>query len=132
MQNSNRYIIFTTEQIPQTLKHRLTMNEQAHQYVEDFMAQLILRNPNEPEFHQAVREVAAQVLPHGYGYEFSGITREESETSSNTAIIFGICILLIYLILSALYESFLIPFAVILSVPCGPVSYNTSDAADEL
>ena len=68
---------------------------------------------------QAVREVAAQVLPHGYGYEFSGITREESETSSNTAIIFGICILLIYLILSALYESFLIPFAVILSVPCG-------------
>lgn len=59
------------------------------------------------------------MLPHGYGYEFSGITREESETSSNTAIIFGICILLIYLILSALYESFLIPFAVILSVPCG-------------
>ena len=68
---------------------------------------------------QAVREVAAEVLPHGYGYEFSGITREESETSSNTVIIFGICILLIYLILSALYESFLIPFAVILSVPCG-------------
>ena len=68
---------------------------------------------------RAVREVAAEVLPHGYGYEFSGITREESETSSNTVIIFAICILLIYLILSALYESFLIPFAVILSVPCG-------------
>ena len=64
MQNSNRYIIFTTEQIPQTLKHRLTMNEQAHQYVEDFMAQLILRNPNEPEFHQAVREVAESLAPH--------------------------------------------------------------------
>lgn len=68
---------------------------------------------------EAIREVAAQVLPKGYGYEFGGITREESETSSNTAIIFGICILLIYLILSALYESFVIPFAVILSVPCG-------------
>ncbi len=68
---------------------------------------------------EAIREVAAQVLPKGYGYEFGGITREESQTSSNTAIIFGICILLIYLILSALYESFIIPFAVILSVPCG-------------
>ena len=49
----------------------------------------------------------------------AGITREEAQTGSNTVIIFGICILLIYLILSALYESFLIPFAVILSVPCG-------------
>ncbi|MCH5335025.1 MAG: efflux RND transporter permease subunit [Alistipes sp.] len=68
---------------------------------------------------RAVREVAEQVLPRGYSYEFGGITREESEASSNTAIIFGICILLIYLILSALYESFIIPFAVILSVPCG-------------
>ena len=67
----------------------------------------------------AVRETAAEVLPHGYGYEFDGITREESQTTNNTVIIFGICILLIYLILSALYESFIIPFAVILSVPCG-------------
>lgn len=68
---------------------------------------------------QAIRETAAQVLPKGYGYEFGGITREEAQTGSNTTIIFGICILLIYLILSALYESFIIPFAVILSVPCG-------------
>ena len=67
----------------------------------------------------AIREVAAQVLPRGYGYDFSGLTREETTTGNNTAIIFGICILLIYLILSALYESFIIPFAVILSVPCG-------------
>jgi len=67
----------------------------------------------------AIREVAEQVLPKGYGYEFGGITREESQTASNTAIIFGICIVLIYLILSALYESYIIPFAVILSVPCG-------------
>ncbi|MBP3357076.1 MAG: efflux RND transporter permease subunit [Rikenellaceae bacterium] len=68
---------------------------------------------------RAIEEVAAQVLPRGYGYEFDGITREEAQTGSNTTIIFGICILLIYLILSALYESFIIPFAVILSVPCG-------------
>ena len=68
---------------------------------------------------QAIREVAAEVLPKGYGCEFDGITREEAQTGSNTAIIFGICILLIYLILSALYESFFVPFAVILAVPCG-------------
>ncbi len=68
---------------------------------------------------RAIRETAAQVLPKGYGFDFDGITREEAQTGSNTAIIFGICILLIYLILSALYESFVIPFAVILSVPCG-------------
>ena len=68
---------------------------------------------------KAIQEVAATVLPHGYGYEFDGITREEAQTGSNTIIIFGICILLIYLILSALYESFLLPFAVILAVPCG-------------
>ncbi len=67
----------------------------------------------------AIRETAEQVLPKGYGYEFGGITREESQTSSNAIVIYGICILLIYLILSALYESYFIPFAVILSVPCG-------------
>lgn len=67
----------------------------------------------------AIREVADQVLPKGYGYEFDGITREEAQTTSNTLIIFGICLLFIYLILSALYESYLIPFAVILAVPCG-------------
>ena len=68
---------------------------------------------------RAIRETAAEVLPKGYGFEFGGITREEAQTGSNTVIIFVICILLIYLILSALYESFIIPFAVILSVPCG-------------
>ena len=68
---------------------------------------------------QAIREVANQVLPRGYGYDFGGMTREETTTGNNTAIIFGICILLIYLILAALYESYFIPFAVILAVPCG-------------
>lgn len=68
---------------------------------------------------QAVRETAEQALPKGYGYDFGGITREETEQGSTTVIIFGICFLMIYLILSALYESFLIPFAVLLSVPFG-------------
>ena len=67
----------------------------------------------------AIREVADQVLPRGYGYDFGGMTREETTTTNNTGIIFGICILIIYLILAALYESFFVPFAVILSVPCG-------------
>ena len=68
---------------------------------------------------KAVQEVAKEYLPVGYGYDFSGIAREEASSTSNTAIIFVICILLIYLILSALYESFLVPLAVILSVPFG-------------
>ncbi len=68
---------------------------------------------------RAIDEVAAATLPRGYGYEYSGITREESRTSNNAVIVFGICILLIYLILCAFYESFFVPFAVILSVPCG-------------
>ena len=68
---------------------------------------------------KAVQAVAKEYLPMGYGYDFAGIAREEAESTSNTAIIFVICILLIYLILSALYESFIIPLAVICSVPFG-------------
>ncbi len=68
---------------------------------------------------RAVRETAASSLPTGYGYDFGGITREENQQSNTTVIIFAICILMIYLILSALYESFILPFAVILTVPAG-------------
>lgn len=68
---------------------------------------------------KAVKEVAAQTLPRGFGFEFAGIAREESRTGNNSLIIYGICILLIYLILCAFYESALIPLAVIISVPCG-------------
>ena len=68
---------------------------------------------------KAVQETAEQSLPKGYGYDYGGITREENQQSDTTIIIFGICFLMIYLILSALYESFIIPFAVLLSVPCG-------------
>ncbi|MGM9779100.1 MAG: efflux RND transporter permease subunit [Prevotella sp.] len=68
---------------------------------------------------KAVEEVAAQTLPAGYGYEFGGMAREESTTGNTTTIVFVICIVFIYLILCALYESLFIPFAVILSVPFG-------------
>ena len=67
----------------------------------------------------AIEEVAAQTLPTGYGYEFSGITREESSSTGNTVIIFIICIVFIYLILCSLYESLFIPMVVILAVPFG-------------
>ena len=68
---------------------------------------------------RAIGEAASTALPKGYTYEFGGITREESQSSSNTVIIFAICFVLVYLILSALYESFLIPFAVVLALPFG-------------
>ena len=68
----------------------------------------------------AVERVAAQTLPQGYGYEYSGMTREEANTSGNTtAMIFGLCLLFVYLLLSAQYESYILPWAVILSIPFG-------------
>lgn len=68
---------------------------------------------------QAVKEVAAQILPTGYGYEFGGMSREESSTGNTTTLVFVICVVFIYLILCALYESLFVPMAVILSVPFG-------------
>lgn len=67
----------------------------------------------------AVKEVAAQTLPSGYTYEFSGLTRSEIQSSNTTVIIFVLCLLFVYLILSAQYESYLLPLSVILSVPFG-------------
>lgn len=70
---------------------------------------------------EAIARVAQQTLPQGYGYEYSGMTREEGESGSGntTAIIFGLCLLFVYLLLSAQYESYIIPWAVILSIPFG-------------
>ncbi len=66
---------------------------------------------------QALREVAAQVLPSGYGYDFSGLSREEINASSSTFAIFGLSLLFVFLFLSALYESWSVPFAVLFAVP---------------
>lgn len=71
---------------------------------------------------QTIREVASQVLPEGYGYEFGGMTREEASAENTTTLVFIICIVFIYLILCALYESLFVPLAVILSVPFGLAS----------
>lgn len=69
---------------------------------------------------QAISEVAAQVLPTGYGYEYGGMAREEASSGgSQTMFVYLVCILLVFLIMVCLYESFLIPLAVIFSVPFG-------------
>ena len=69
---------------------------------------------------EAIKRVAAETLPSGYGYEYSGMTREEASSSGNTtSIIFGLCLLFVYLLLSAQYESYILPWSVILSIPFG-------------
>jgi len=68
---------------------------------------------------QAIEEVAAQTLSADYSFEFSGLTRDEETSSGNTSIIFILCMLFVYLLLSAQYESYILPWAVILSVPFG-------------
>ncbi len=68
---------------------------------------------------KAVQEVAADMLPTGYTYDYQGLTREEAKATNSTAIIFLLCFVFIYLILSAQYESYILPLSVVLSVPFG-------------
>ncbi|HWZ36663.1 MAG TPA: efflux RND transporter permease subunit, partial [Mucilaginibacter sp.] len=68
---------------------------------------------------KALEEVAAQSLPQGYGYEFSGLSREEKLSGSKTVYIFALSIGFVFLFLAALYESWSVPFSVILAVPLG-------------
>lgn len=68
---------------------------------------------------KALEEVAAQVLPEGYGYEFSGLSREEILSGSKTVYIFALSIIFVFLFLAALYESWSVPFSVLLAVPIG-------------
>ena len=68
---------------------------------------------------KACQEIGEQVLPAGYTFDYSGLTREEAKSTNSTAIIFLLCFLFIYLILSAQYESYILPLAVLLSVPFG-------------
>ena len=68
---------------------------------------------------KAVEEVAKDMLPTGYTYDYQGLTRQEAQSSNSTALIFVLCFIFIYLILSAQYESYILPLAVVLSVPFG-------------
>jgi hydrophobe/amphiphile efflux-1 (HAE1) family protein len=70
---------------------------------------------------KAVQEVAKQTLPSGYGYEFSGLSRDEASSGSTTVLIFCICLVFVYVILCCLYESIFIPIVVMLSIPFGLV-----------
>ncbi len=72
------------------------------------------------EAQKAIAEVSSKTLPTGYSYEYGGMAREEAQNGgARSLLIYGICIVLIYIIMACLYESFLIPWAVILSVPFG-------------
>ncbi len=68
---------------------------------------------------QAIEEVAARHLPKGFSHEFSGITKEEIESGNQIVFIFCICLLFVYLLLAAQYESFILPLPVLISLPCG-------------
>lgn len=68
---------------------------------------------------QLVDEISKTSLPQGYGYEYSGMTREEVGSGSQTVMIFGLCLIFVYLLLAALYESYILPLAVIISLPVG-------------
>ncbi|HWJ26858.1 MAG TPA: efflux RND transporter permease subunit, partial [Flavisolibacter sp.] len=68
---------------------------------------------------KALQEVAAKVLPDGYGYEFSGLSREEINAGSSTIYIFALSIAFVFLFLAALYESWAVPFSVLFAVPIG-------------
>jgi HAE1 family hydrophobic/amphiphilic exporter-1 len=68
---------------------------------------------------QAIREVAAEELPTGYGYDFSGMTREEIASSGQQGIIFLLCFIFVFLILSAQYESYILPWSVLISLLIG-------------
>ncbi|MGO3306627.1 MAG: efflux RND transporter permease subunit, partial [Sphingobacterium sp.] len=67
----------------------------------------------------ALEEVAAQTLPNGYGYDFSGLSLQEKQSGSTTVMIFALCIIFVFLLLAALYESWSVPFSILLSVPLG-------------
>jgi len=68
---------------------------------------------------KAIRAVAAEKLPPSYGYEFSGLTREEVASGAQSLYIFALCLVFVYFLLSAQYESYILPFAVLLSLPIG-------------
>ncbi len=69
--------------------------------------------------NRALKEVSAQVLPAGYTYGFSGLSLQEEEAGSSTIYIFALCIIFVFLLLAALYESWSVPFSVLLAVPLG-------------
>ena len=96
---------------PQTLTRFNLFSSMGITVIPNFM-----KGYNSGSVINALKEIE---LPDGYGYDFGGITREEVSSSNQTAVIFALCIVFVYLLLAALYESYILPFAVILSLPVG-------------
>ncbi len=67
----------------------------------------------------AIQQVAAQTLPQGYSYEYAGLTRQEISAGSQTTFIFLLCLIFVYFLLSAQYESYILPFSILLTLPVG-------------
>lgn len=107
-----QFVTFTKEYMPQSLDHFNMISSIG-------VTGGVSAGHSTGEAIRTIREVAAKELPVGYSVEFGGITREESQSSSNVVAIFFICIIFVYLIMVALYESLFIPLAVMLSVPFG-------------
>ena len=75
---------------------------------------------------RAVEEVAQKQLPFGYSYEFTGLTREEISSGGQSVIIFSLCLVFVYFLLAAQYESYILPLAVVLSIPAGILGVFTA------
>ncbi|MGA9638652.1 efflux RND transporter permease subunit [Flavobacterium sp.] len=109
--------------ITQFLKLEKVFGPQAIDRFNLFTSVKITGAPNEGfssgDAIKAVQEVANEKLPLGYGYEFSGMTREEISAGGQTLFIFILCLVFVYFLLAAQYESYILPFAVLLSLPVG-------------
>ena len=105
------------------VSHRVTENAPVVSHYNLFRSTEINGNPapgySSGQAIAALQEVAAKVLPAGYGYEFSGLSREELSSGNTTIFIFALSITLVFLLLAALYESWSVPFSVLLAVPLG-------------
>jgi HAE1 family hydrophobic/amphiphilic exporter-1 len=109
--------------ISQFVKLEKTFGPQAIDRFNLFTSVKVTGAPNEGfstgDAIKAIEDVAAQSLPLGYGYEYSGMTREEISAGSQTLFIFLLCLVFVYFLLAAQYESYILPFAVLISLPIG-------------
>jgi HAE1 family hydrophobic/amphiphilic exporter-1 len=108
------FISVTDITAPQTLNRFNMYSSMSVTIIPDFLAGYATGDAL-----KAVAEVAAEVLPDNFTYDYSGMTREEVKSGGQTYLIFAICLIFVYLLLAALYESYVIPLAVIFSLPAG-------------
>jgi HAE1 family hydrophobic/amphiphilic exporter-1 len=127
IQNLQQYYVrnSTGEMIPLStlISYKVVENAPLISHYNLFKAAEINGNPapgySSGQAIAALQSVAAKVLPEGYGYEFSGLSREEINAGSSTVTIFSLSVVFVFLFLAALYESWSVPFSVLLAVPLG-------------